>query len=452
MEPDAGATADDGDERDDRRDPCTPLPVGVGGRPDTREDTGADTDEAGERHERRDPAEHRATTDHGGRRQRRREQRDGETEQRGRRSRRRRPPMPVGVLAHRRSLPHDPSESATTGRRGVGRRRRGCGRLTVTGVLTRSLRTDRPLHLVQTVAPLRVHASDPTMRVARNEAVRSSRTPDGPATVAVKVWPDGRIEAGAWGPGATFALDALPDLLGERDARDGFDAALHPVVATADRRQPGLRICRTGDVEDLVVPTILGQRVTGKEATSSWAGLVRAHGEGAPGPHEGLLLRPPADWYRAQPEHVYRRLGVELQRERTIREASRHAARLQEAASMGPAAALARLQQVRGIGIWTAAIVARYAFGDPDPVEVGDYHVPNGIAWALAGEPRATDERMLELLAPWQGHRGRVVRLLKADSRVAAPKYGARGVISNSATIARQRAAGRADRGRRRRR
>ncbi len=306
-------------------------------------------------------------------------------------------------------------------------------------VLTRTLKTTRPLHLRQTVAPLRVHALDPTMRVSRDEAVRSSRTPDGAATVAVRVWNDGRIEAGAWGPGARVALDALPDLLGEHDDLAGFAPDRHPVVARAHRRHAGLRICRTGDVEDLLVPTILGQRVTGLEATAAWRGLVLAHGEPAPGPHDGLLLRPPAAWYGAQPEHVYRRLGVELQRERTVRRATRLADRLQRAVTMSRADALAHLQRVDGVGAWTAAIVARYAFGDPDPVEVGDYHVPNGIAYALAGEPRGTDERMLELLEPWRGHRGRVVRLLKADRRAAAPKYGARGAISNSATLGRRR-------------
>lgn len=272
------------------------------------------------------------------------------------------------------------------------------------------------------------------MRVTRTEAVRSSRTPDGPATIAVRVWHDGRIEAGAWGPGAEHALARLPGLLGEHDDREGFRPALHPAVARADRRNPGMRICATGDVEDLLVPTILGQRVTGTEATAAWAGLVRAHGEPAPGPHDGLLVRPPAAWYGQQPEHVYRRLGVELQRERTVREATRHVHHLHRAAAMDPADALAHLMRVRGLGIWTAAIVARHAFGDPDPVEVGDFHVRNGVAWALAGEPRATDDRMLELLEPWRGHRGRVVRLLKAGAGTA-PKYGPRGVISNPATI-----------------
>ena len=47
------------------------------------------------------------------------------------------------------------------------------------------------------------------------------------------------------------------------------------------------------------------------------------------------------------------------------------------------------------------------------------------VAWALAGEPRGTDERMLELLEPYRGQRGRVVRLLELAG-IAAPRYGPR--------------------------
>jgi 3-methyladenine DNA glycosylase/8-oxoguanine DNA glycosylase len=65
------------------------------------------------------------------------------------------------------------------------------------------------------------------------------------------------------------------------------------------------------------------------------------------------------------------------------------------------------------------------ALGDPDAVSVGDFHLPNVVAYALAGEPRANDGRMLELLEPWRGHRARVVRLLEA-SGIEPPRYGPR--------------------------
>jgi 3-methyladenine DNA glycosylase/8-oxoguanine DNA glycosylase len=65
------------------------------------------------------------------------------------------------------------------------------------------------------------------------------------------------------------------------------------------------------------------------------------------------------------------------------------------------------------------------ALGDADAVSVGDYHLPNTVAFALAGEARADDERMLELLAPFAGHRGRVVRLIEG-SGITAPRRGPR--------------------------
>lgn len=76
-----------------------------------------------------------------------------------------------------------------------------------------------------------------------------------------------------------------------------------------------------------------------------------------------------------------------------------------------------------GIGPWTAAEVALRALGDRDAVSVGDFHLPNLVCWVLAGEPRGDDARMLELLEPYRGQRGRVIRLLEA-SGLRSPRYG----------------------------
>lgn len=69
--------------------------------------------------------------------------------------------------------------------------------------------------------------------------------------------------------------------------------------------------------------------------------------------------------------------------------------------------------------------MSRRALGDLDAVSVGDFHLPNLVAFALAGEPRGTDARMLELLEPWRGQRARVIRLLEL-SGIRAPRYGPR--------------------------
>jgi hypothetical protein len=69
--------------------------------------------------------------------------------------------------------------------------------------------------------------------------------------------------------------------------------------------------------------------------------------------------------------------------------------------------------------------VVRSAFADPDALSIGHNHNPNKVAWALAGEPRADDARMLELLEPYRGQRGRVQRLLEVGL-VSAPRNGPR--------------------------
>jgi 3-methyladenine DNA glycosylase/8-oxoguanine DNA glycosylase len=77
--------------------------------------------------------------------------------------------------------------------------------------------------------------------------------------------------------------------------------------------------------------------------------------------------------------------------------------------------ASARLEAIPGIGAWTTAEVAFRALGDADAVSVGDFHLPHQVSWALAGERRGSDERMLELLAPFTPHRARIVRLIEAS-------------------------------------
>jgi hypothetical protein len=58
-------------------------------------------------------------------------------------------------------------------------------------------------------------------------------------------------------------------------------------------------------------------------------------------------------------------------------------------------------------------------------VSIGDFHTPHLVSWLLAGEPRGTDARMLELLEPYRGQRARVVRLLELSGH-RPPAFGPR--------------------------
>ena len=293
----------------------------------------------------------------------------------------------------------------------------------------RHLRFDAPVNLRLTLGLHLRGAGDPAWRFEPGGRVwRATRTTAGPATILLQPARDGLL-ARAWGLGAQSAVDGVEALIG----LDDEPSALVPqdrVVADAARRLRGLRIGRTGALLEALVPAILEQKITGAEARHAYRTMIRVRGQPAPGP-AGLRLQPPAQTLAALPYHAYHPLGVERRRAELIRAVAREAHRLErlaeEAAGPGgePARLYEALRSFNGIGPWTAAEVGIRVLGDPDAVSVGDFHLPNLVAWALAREPRGTDERMLELLEPYRGQRGRVLRLLEL-SGVRAPRYGPR--------------------------
>lgn len=284
---------------------------------------------------------------------------------------------------------------------------------------------DRPLHLGATVGLHQVGRYDPTLRLGPGELWWATRTGTGPATLHV-VFGDGLARAEAFGPGADDVLARVPGLLGQHDDPSPL-VAHHRVVADAVHRFPGLRMSASGAVLHALVPAVLGQRVTGQEATRSWQDLCRRLGEPAPGPAEMLLPPDPAR-LAAQPAWWYHRLGIDRRRADTLRLVGARAVAIERQATRPIGDAAIALASLPGVGAWTVAEVASRAFGDPDAVPVGDYHLPNVVSWALAAEPRGTDERMLELLAPYAGQRGRVLRLLALAGQ-RAPVYGPRQAI-----------------------
>ena len=302
-----------------------------------------------------------------------------------------------------------------------------------TGVVpARTITLDFPIDL-PTILGIHLRGrGDPTLRVGPGTAVRASRLRTGPATLRIDVR-GRRLEAEAWGPGADEALDRLPALVGLDDDRSGFRPELHPLVAELDRRSPGLRIGRTGAVVESLIPAVLEQKVTGREAWHGYQGIVGRWGERAPGPF-GLRLAPRPEVLALVPYHEFHPLGVERRRADLVRRIASRALRFEEITALPLPDAYARLTSVPGIGPWTAAEVAFRALGDPDAVSVGDFHLPNVVAWALAGEPRADDRRMLELLEPWRGQRARVVRLVELSGR-RPPAYGPHHAIRSIAAI-----------------
>lgn len=288
-----------------------------------------------------------------------------------------------------------------------------------------------PLDLGLTLGPLARGAGDPTIRFGDREAWRAARTPDGPGTLWLGLDAD-ILRARAWGEGARWLLDRVGSLIGFDDEPQRF-APGHPLLQHLKSRFPGLRIGRTGLVFESLLPTILEQKVPGIEAWSAYSGLVRALGEPAPGP-AGLSLQPSPRRLMATPYWAVHRFGIDRHRFAVIQGVASIASRLERTADMRPEKARQLLMTLPGIGPWSAAEVSFTAMGDRDAVSIGDYHLPHQVAWALAGEPRATDARMLELLEPYRGHRARVLRLL-AVGGIQAPRFGPRVRLRRIAAI-----------------
>ncbi len=285
--------------------------------------------------------------------------------------------------------------------------------------------------LARTVGVHRRGTGDPAFRVEPSGAVwRTSRTPHGPATLRITAdrasGPDDgtTVLAWAWGPGAAWVLAALPGLLGADDDRAGFQP-VHPLLAEMDRRYPHLRIGRSGRVFEALVPAILEQKVVGAEARRAWRTLMLRFGQPPPGPAPpGMRVFPPARTWARIPSWAWHRAGVEGVRARTVIGAAHVAERLEEIVGMTPAEADLRLRSLPGIGPWTSAETRQRACGDPDAVSVGDVHLPGAVGWALAG--RTTDDAgMLQLLAPYAGHRHRAARLVVLSGR-RPPRRGPR--------------------------
>jgi 3-methyladenine DNA glycosylase/8-oxoguanine DNA glycosylase len=293
----------------------------------------------------------------------------------------------------------------------------------VTSEVTRRLSPPERYQFTASVAPLLVPQHDPCGRLARDDFWLAARTPEGPASLHL-ARTAGDLIATAHGPGAHWLADRADAVAGLRDDLTGFAAlaARHPVVERLARTFAGVRMPATGLVFHRLMRAVLEQKVTGTEAFRAYRKICRHFGEPAPG-NADLLLPPDPAAVAATPYWVFHPLGVEQRRTQTLLRAALAAASLERCGT--PAEATERLLALPGVGPWTAAEVVRTVHGDPDAVSVGDYHIPNTVAWGLAGEPRGTDARMLELLEPFRGHRGRVCELLGAGG-IRAPRFGPR--------------------------
>ncbi len=285
-------------------------------------------------------------------------------------------------------------------------------------------RPSTPIEAQRAIAFQQRGAHDPAQLTAGTVIWRASRTPAGIATIAVRAERHG-IRAAAWGAGAEWAITQLPRLCGADDGPGDFDASRHPLIAATHHRHPGLRLGRTDLVFDALASAVFEQKVTGLQAFGAWRAILTRYGERAPGPTPRPMFAPPAHWHSI-PSWAWHRAGLEPPQSRTLVAAATRRESVERAADAA-ASGDARdrvLTSLRGVGLWTSAETRIRAYGDPDAVSVGDYHVAHEVGYALTGH-RVDDDGMLELLEPWRGQRQRVIRLIGL-SGVREPRRGPR--------------------------
>ena len=247
----------------------------------------------------------------------------------------------------------------------------------------------------------------------------ATETPEGSASLAFRPL-GGEVIADAWGPGAAWAIGQLPALLGNDDDPGDFqprDSVVRGLVS-------GLGVPRlgaTGRWYEAMATAAIYQRVVSADARTAVTRMGRLHGADVPGGGP-LPLFPRPEAVLRVPDHGFHRAGVDRARARVIRVAAKHAERLEALQERPAAEAREWLQRLPGVGPWTAARTTGAAAGDPDAVPVGDLHVPVLVTYALSGATDGNDDSMLELLEPYAGHRGRVVRLVKAAG-IGPPKH-----------------------------
>jgi 3-methyladenine DNA glycosylase/8-oxoguanine DNA glycosylase len=275
-----------------------------------------------------------------------------------------------------------------------------------------------------TVAMLRNGRLDPTIICEANALWRASLTPVGAGAVVIYNWRTRQPTVESFGPGGQWLAERAADILGCSDQHPSIIAA-HPEVKRAQQRFSSLQLPRTHTAYHELIPAVLGQRVTGIEAFRQWRDLCHTYGSPAPGPRSDLWLPPDPDVLSRAPYFELHQFGIEKKRADTLRRVASHVDRLMtlNASVRQPGELTAALTNIPGVGDWTAATAGGVAFGDPDALLVGDFHIKNNVAYALSRQTRGTDAQMIQLLAPYAGQRARVVKWLELDGWFA-PKFG----------------------------
>ncbi|HEX6543660.1 MAG TPA: AlkA N-terminal domain-containing protein [Ktedonobacterales bacterium] len=194
----------------------------------------------------------------------------------------------------------------------------------------------------------------------------------------------------------------------------GADSMLAPLVAT----HPGLRVPGAIDGFEIAVRAILGQQVSVAGARTLVGRLVMAFGEPIEQPQGALTHYFPTPLAIAQAN--LEGYGLTRSRITALQALARSIVerRLVLDRSADWEEAQARLQEIPGIGPWTAAYISMRALGNPDAFPATDL----GLRQAFEQQGAAADARLIERRAEsWRPWRAYAAQYLWASLPVTQP-------------------------------
>jgi AraC family transcriptional regulator of adaptative response / DNA-3-methyladenine glycosylase II len=187
-----------------------------------------------------------------------------------------------------------------------------------------------------------------------------------------------------------FDLACRPDEIAE---------ALGPLAAD----HPGLRLPGAIDGFEIAVRAILGQQVTVKAATTIAARFAKAFGTPVETPHAGLerLFPKAAEIAKLEPPKIAE-LGIIATRARAIVELARaiESGTLDLEPTANVESTIAALEELPGVGPWTAQYIAMRALAWPDAFPHPDVAVLKAMKQS---KPRAALESA-ETWRPWRAY------------------------------------------------
>jgi len=229
-------------------------------------------------------------------------------------------------------------------------------------------------------------------------------------------------------------LPALPRLMA--DLRQLLDldadpAAIAECLGEHFAGQEGLRVPGTLDGFELAVRGILGQQITVAAARTLSLRLVQTWGQAIATPFPALshLFPAAAQLAVASPDQLGG-LGVVKQRQAAILALA--VAVAGKTISLRPGGDVVRtmadLQELPGIGPWTASYIAMRALRWPDAFPAGDVALQSALGVRQAKAPALEAERLAQAWRPWRSyavvrawHAPAASRLLAEPQAVATP-------------------------------